>query len=946
MTSRRRMLWSLLLGAGLALPASVRGLAGEPRPGDAEDLPNGSATKVDYLKDVKPIFVKRCQVCHGPLKQKAGLRLDAAQLLKQGGESGSPIEPGHAEESLLIDHVTAASATRMPPKGEGEPLTADEIATLTTWINQGAVTPEETPLPNPRDHWAFRPPHRPLVPQATIASAADGLHPIDTFLSVQQTQQGITPRPLADRATQLRRVTLDLTGLIPSRATLREFLDDPRDDAAAYAAAVEKLLASPQYGERWGRHWMDIWRYADWAGYNAEVRESQPHIWHWRDWIIESLNHDKGYDRMILEMIAGDELAPDDADIVRATGYLVRNWYKFNRNVWLDATIEHTSKAFLGITLNCAKCHDHKYDPIDHAEYYRMRAFFEPHEIRTDRLPGQPDTAADGIPRVYDAQPEAKTYLFTRGNEAEPDKSKALDPAVPAVLGGPKLAIAPITLPLTGYQPGVRPFVREEERGKARLAETTAQEHARQARKAETDAAAKMRASAGKPTIQQAAEFAARLRLARAQGIAAEHELGLARARLAALEARIAAEDARFAAKPDPAATSTRALAAASAEKQAAIRAAEFELAQSQQQRAALDTPEEIAKAKPDARAKSIAQAETKIQTARLAVHQAEFASLSASRDYTPLGPAYPNASTGRRLALARWIASPENPLTARVAVNHLWTRHFGAPLVSTVTDFGLNGKPPTHPELLDWLASEFVRQGWSMKAMHRLIVTSHAYRRVSSAAGLDDPNLQRDPGNLTYWRMNTRRMEAELVRDNVLELAGKLDVTMGGPDLGQDLGLTTYRRSIYYRHANEKQMTFLRLFDAAGLTECYRRTESIVPQQALALANSSLVREQSRKLTARLESELGDLSTNDESFLSALFETVLSRGPSTEERSACLSFLQQETTSSKAPPTAQAGSSQKQAVSPMPPAADPHRRARERLAHVLLNHNDFVTIR
>lgn len=207
---------------------------------------------------------------------------------------------------------------------------------------------------------------------------------------------------------------------------------------------------------------MDVWRYSDWDGYNAEIRESQPHIWRWRDWIVESLNKDKGYDRMVVEMIAADEAAPDDPEALRATGYLVRNWYKFNRNVWLDNIVEHTSKAFLGLTINCARCHDHKYDPIAHEDYYKFRAFFEPHEIRTDRIAGQPDPLKDGLVRVYDKDPKTPTFLFERGDEKRPVKEKALDPGLPRVLSQGKFPVEAVNLPSQAYYPGTRPFVQEE----------------------------------------------------------------------------------------------------------------------------------------------------------------------------------------------------------------------------------------------------------------------------------------------------------------------------------------------------------------------------------------------------------------------------------------------------------------------------------------------------
>ncbi len=265
--------------------------------------------------------------------------------------------------------------------------------------------------------------------------------------------------------------------------------------------------------------------------------------------------------------------------------------------------------------------------------------------------------------------------------------------------------------------------------------------------------------------------------------------------------------------------------------------------------------------------------------------------------------------------------------------------RHFGEPLVPSVFDFGLNGKPPTHPELLDWLAVELMDSGWSMKHLHRLIVTSSAYR-MQSSSDLDDPNRTIDPENVALWRMNPRRMEAEIVRDNVLHVAGSLDLAMGGPELDQNTGLTVYRRSLYFRHAPEKQMTFLRLFDAANTNACYRRDQSIVPQQALALINSPLALSQSRVLAKRLTTEMD----SDPAFVTAVFEQVLSRAPTVEERDACEAYLQAqaERLADAKGLTPFVG----EAKISVPPSADPKRRARENLVHVLINHNDFVTIR
>ena len=271
-------------------------------------------------------------------------------------------------------------------------------------------------------------------------------NPIDAFLAEKHEQEGLVPALPAAPGELIRRVYLDLIGLAPSPEDVRAFVANPSD--RAYEELVDRLLASPQYGERWGRHWMDVWRYSDWDGFGTEIRESQPHIWRWRDWIVESLNADRGYDQMIVEMLAADEAAPADPQALRATGFLVRNWYKFSRNVWLDATVEHTSKAFLGLTLNCARCHDHKYDPIAQADYYRFRAFFEPHATRIDPLPGRDDTQKDGLVRVYDSDLSTPTFLFTRGDDKRPVQDRPLAAGVPPILERQsKLgAIKPVTL--------------------------------------------------------------------------------------------------------------------------------------------------------------------------------------------------------------------------------------------------------------------------------------------------------------------------------------------------------------------------------------------------------------------------------------------------------------------------------------------------------------------
>jgi hypothetical protein len=860
----------------------------------------------DYLRQIKPLLAEKCFSCHGALQQKGGLRLDTVKSMLEGGDDGPAIVAGQSGKSQLIERVLGKGrGRRMPPASEGEPLSASQIALLKRWIDQGAKGPSnEKPEADPRAHWAFRAPVRPPVPR--VEGSASGRNPIDAFLAAERVKRGLTPQPPADRRLLLRRVYLNLIGLPPTRAEQEAFLVEASakpqaaSAQAALAKVVDRLLASPHYGERWGRHWMDVWRYSDWWGLGQEVRSSQKHMWHWRDWIVESLNADKGYDQMVREMLAADELYPDDLGRLRATGLLARHYFRFNRTTWLDETVEHTSKAFLGLTLNCTRCHDHKYDPFAQADYYRFRAFFEPYQIRLEQAPGEADYEKDGIPRVFDCNLDTPTYLFIRGDDRNPDKKRVIAPAVPRLLTWGTLDIQPVDLPAAAHQPGLRPHV---------LANyLRAQEKKRVASRA---------------LLARAATWAGK------QGAAtkahAEKMLAAADAQATALAARAAADRAKV--QGDlPAAVTKLARDAALAERRAAVAEAEENLARIASENVVLPKGKQI----PE---KVRAAAQSALLAARKALAK-------PGEQYTPLRGAqktpesnletgasllrpFPTTSTGRRSALARWITDRRNPLTARVAVNHIWMRHFGRPLVETVFDFGRKGSPPSHPELLDWLAVEFMESGWSMKHLHRLMVTSEAYSLSSSSAGAAK-NREFDPENRYYWRMNPVRMEAQVLRDSLLSLAGELDARLGGPSVPvQDEG--SRRRSLYYVHSHNDRQRFLGTFDDASVLECYRRSESIVPQQALALSNSKLTLAMAARINERLHRQLGTMSDAD--FARAAFETVLASTPTAEEVSACAEALQTWQRLAKGRP-------------------DAVRRARGHLIHALLNHNDFITVR
>ena len=1112
-----------------------------------------------YQREIRPLLAQKCAACHGVLRQAAGLRLDFGGGIHQGGESGPAVIPGSPEQSLLLQKVTASDDTqRMPPAGEGEQLNPQQLELLKTWIAAGAPYPaDEHPPADPATWWSYQPIHAPAIPQANENPWIR--NPIDAFILQQHRQHGLGASAEARPEVLLRRVYLDLIGLPPTRAELQAYLADT--DPQRYEKVVSQLLNRSEYGQRWGRHWMDVWRYSDWYGSRGinEIRYSQRHIWRWRDWIVESLNADKPYNRMLEEMLAGDELAPADPDVLRATGFLGRNWYKFDRNVWMFETVEQTAQAFLGLTLRCARCHDHKFDPISQEDYYRFRAFFEPHDVRTDPHSGNLETEKDatlgpvlkeGIARVFDRETEAPTFLFERGDNRYPDKSKPLTPGVPAMLGG-SVQINPVSLPVEAWYPHLRPAIanallqRAEQlvsERRQQLDQAMATATAAEAAAAKAEAVAAVASASGQPampttpvlhdTFQQqtptwkvvsgewqwqdgvlretavtsfatltaepvlprnfeatvrwrtlqpgtyrsvgfsfdylntgdsqdvytstsdsaqsiqafhrlngqqqyppagivstslrvgqetrvditvrdqqliirlngeqkldyimptprrdgrfalwvhqgSAEFlevsirplvptVASLRsAARQQRAAADTAVAAvdtANAELEALRARLAAENARSRELP-AAEVQSLAMVAARTEKQAAIAAARAELITAQhlleETRLATDAtvasgtptpPDNSAITSPESAA--ITSASKKVDEILMRVATLETQRDSGSTEYTPIAATWPRISSGRRLALARWIASPANPRTARIAVNHIWLRHFGEPLVPSVANFGLNGSQPSHPELLDWLADQLIREDWKMKPVHRLIVLSAAYRQSSATAVADasaNPaaaqsladNIRLDPSNRQLWRMNSRRMEAEAVRDSLLAISGQLDLSHGGPEIPEQQLQQIPRRSLYFRNTPNEKAPLLEAFDVANPNECYRRQSSVIPQQALALLNSSLAIDAARRLAEQLRTagSGNDGPLSDRSFILSAFETILARPPVTAEIAACETFLTDAAARADSGDIYTAGPD----TARVPPSTDPRQRARENLLLVLFSHNDFVTIR
>ncbi|MEZ6061487.1 MAG: PSD1 and planctomycete cytochrome C domain-containing protein [Planctomycetaceae bacterium] len=908
-----------------------------------------SAADVDYVRDIKPLLSEKCGSCHGAVTQEAGLRFDAGTLIQKGGDSGPVILTTQPDQSLLIQRVTTEDPVlRMPPKDAGDALTDAQVALLTEWLRNGAVFPDNEHIPaGPDSHWAYQLPVKVPIPGVI----AEQTNPVDVLIQARLDVAGLTPLPRADKSTLLRRVYLDLIGLPPTREQRNEFLaDDSRD---AWPRLIDRLLADPAYGERWGRHWMDVWRYSDWDGYQNEVRGSQRHIWRWREWIIESLNEDKSYDRMIVEMLAGDEVAPEDPDTLRATGFLARSFHNSNRDIWLDAAVEHTAKAFLAMTVNCARCHDHKYDPIVQREYYGFRAIFEPHHVRTERVPGESDLMKSGIVRAYDKTPDAETWVYINGNEKQPDKEHPVAPALPSILDLP-FEPQQVSLPAVAAFPALREFIRQEDFAAAENRLNTAQQKLSQYRAASPAEIADAE-NAVVPEIPELAD-AIVPRIPSEEDVLEQHVLA-AETALAGLKARWAADVAKFS-DADEGQRTQLAKDAAVAQQADKIQQARADALQKKHSLVEAHKSHEADAGKKQA---AIAEAAKAYQQAAKAALDAGYGKsaeeLPEPAEYTPVGETYPAVSTGRRLALAKWITHRRNPLTARVAVNHIWMRHFGEPLVANIFDFGLKTPRPSHAELLDWLAVEFMEHDYSMKHLHRLLLTSGAYCRASAGeTALMAANDRVDPDNQIMWKSNVRRMEAELVRDSVLHVSGALDTTRGGPDLDFQDGESILRRSVYFRHAYEKQMTMLVIFDAAGPSECYRRSPSIIPQQALALSNSPLTFDASRRLASRIAAEAGDseqgsqnaqektANTTGERYIRIAFQTVLGRSCTDDELQACTEFL--ATQSDRLSASDQLTPLPGTAKTTVSAATDPRQRARENLIHVLLNHNDFVTIR
>ncbi len=771
----------------------------------AQDRPNPEHLKFFEAK-VRPLLLQRCIGCHGEEQQKGSLRLDSLSAVLKGGDSGPAVVPGKPDESLLVEAIRYESF-EMPPS---EQLAATDLATLVRWVEIGAPWPDgngavlrrtdsDKITAEDRAWWAFQPLQESSPPE--VGQHNWVRNDIDRFVLARLQSQGLTPAAEADRRVLIRRLYFDLIGLPPTPAEVQAFLAD--ESPQAYEHLVEKLLESPQYGERWARHWLDLVRYADSDGYRID--HYRPHVWRYRDYVIRAFNDDKPYNRFVQEQLAGDELFPGDPEALTATGYL-RHWiYEYNnrdaRGQWetiLTDLTDTTGDVFLGMGMQCARCHDHKFDPILQKDYFRLQAFFAPILPRDDLA--------------------AQTEIERREYEKQ-------------------LAVWETTTA------DIRRQIDELESPYIQQAAASAVE------KFPDDIQAMMNKPADQrePLEEQLAALANRQ-------VYFEYDR---------LEQRLKPEDK---------------------ERVLALRK---ELAAFDKLRPTLPLVMAASDVGPVPPPTFIpGRSKEDIAPGFLTVLSPEDV-LVEPRSNLP-GSTQPN-STGRRSALALWLTQPDNPLSTRVIANRIWQYHFGRGLAANPSDFGRLGQKPTHPELLDWLAWRFVRDGWSFKNLHRLIVNSATYRQASEHPQFAVQQAQ-DPENMFYWRGNTRRLDAEQIRDALLAVSGQLDASQGGPGINPD----GPRRTIYTRVMRNSRDPLLDVFDLPQFfTSESSRNTTTTPVQSLLLINSPQMLRHASKLTDRVWKEhRGDPSTA----VDRLWQLAYGRPANSHERQASLEFIKEQT--------------------------------------------------
>lgn len=980
-------------------------------------VPSAWADEISFERDIRPILASRCVACHGANKQKGELRLDAKSLALRGSESGPVIVPGKSGESLLWRRVSSTNDDeRMPPSGK--PLKAEQLAALKAWIDAGAVWPESdadraAANDKRREHWAWQPIKRvtPVWHDAPRRESSEesrrgaSHHTVDAFLEAKLHANGLTMSPEADRRTLIRRLTFDLLGLPPTPEEVEAFANDR--DPRAYEKLVDRLLDSPHYGERWARHWLDIAHYADTHGFERDQRRDN--AWRYRDWVIRALNADKPYDDFLRDQIAGDVLRPDDPEAVIATGFLAAGPWDFvgqaetpspvlkrlARADDLDDMLTQVMTAACGVTINCARCHDHKLDPISQREYYGLSAVFagvkrgerevsaaevrdlatrkqvlnaELQQVRIEqaKLSGRHFDLADivgggdglgtgklgeGIDLVT-GQPHAPKRGFLEGAKPNvfarstvkfvdgvviPDLSpegtqitstglKVMKPPRTSGQAWDAIRYGPVNSHFSTKLDGV---------DYAADGHTLLSLHANAAitfdlaalREAGAPTEMKFTATAGYfgQTPKNGASYfvyvdgelkANQKNIGRDDGGFAVDVVLPTAARFLTLMSTdggngIGHDQICFA---DPWLAAAQPPSMSDADK--------AELARLQQRRGELE--KELATFPTPMRVYAvITETPPSVKLLKRGdpeqpAEEVSPTSLSCVSSLNPELGTSQSSDGDRRKALADWITSPANPLTRRVIVNRLWHYHFGTGLAETPSDFGLGGGLPSHPELLDWLAEELLSQRWSLKAIHRLICTSAAYRQESrverreSRVGDDsklsslDPRLSTDANNRLLWRMNPRRLDAESLRDSVLFVSGKLNATMFGPGYRdfeyQEEYAPVYRyitpdspdlwrRSVYRFAVRTTTHQFLTTLDCpspANLVPARNTTTTAL--QSLTLLNNDFILRQSGYFADRVKSDSG---TDSIAQVARAFQLAFGRKPSPAEATAAASLVQ-----------------------------------------------------
>jgi mono/diheme cytochrome c family protein len=952
-------------------------------------LTSPAMAAVDFDRDVKPIFAKHCAACHGAGKQKGGLRLDRRADALTGGDSGAAIAPGKPADSPLLKRVTSADpAERMPPKGD--PLSPAQVATLRAWIEQGAKWPDDGSSRNPADWWSLKPVRRPAVPEVRNPKF-EIRNEIDRFILAKLSDKGLSPSPEADKRTLIRRLSFDLIGLPPTPEEIDAFLKDTSPDA--YEKLVDRLLASPHYGERWARHWLDVVHFGETHGYDKD--KPRPNAWPYRDYVIRSFNADKPYARFVQEQVAGDVLFPGTVDGIEALGFLSAGPWDFighaelpegkidgkvARHLDRDDFVANTVGTFMSLTVHCAQCHNHKFDPISQEDYYRLQAVFAAID-RTDKaydadpkiakqraeLEARRTAAAAKVAaietearnkaggelaeldrRIAEAKQPAGTlrpeYGYHSAIEPKPDAAKWVQVDLGAGVKLDRIVLRPCHDDFNHIGAGFGFPVRFKvelsddaafERNVAVVADHTAKDFTNPGMVAVSLPAG---GKAGRYVRVTATKLAPRqndfiLALAELQALDADGKNLAAGRVVTALDAIEAPVRWRKTNLTDGIYPAGAKLPPEELTKLAERRDALLRDALNGPTAAAL----KAAVADRDGAELGLKKLPASRRVAYVgAVHTGSgtFVGTGASGgkprpihvlprgDVTSpgkeVGPGAiaaipgingrfalpPNHAEGdRRAALAKWLTDPNNPLTWRSIVNRVWQYHFGRGLVDTPNDFGKMGQLPTHPELLDWLAADFRDTGMSLKKLHRLIVTSSTYRQASTS---NPANEMADADNRYLWRQNRRKLEAEAVRDSILAVSSKLDLTMGGPSF-QDFVVEkpehsphyqyhlhdpedakAHRRAVYRFVVRSKQQPFMAALDCADPSLAVeKRNQTITPQQALALLNNTLAVAMARHFAARVEG----LAADDAGRVAAAVRLALGREPTAAERDALAAY-------------------------------------------------------